>query len=182
MTVVRRARGFTLLELMVVIVIVGVLVSLAVMSLGDNAARRLEEEATRFGSLLRLAADEAVLQGRDIGVVIDESSYSFHVIDDQFGQWQPMAADRLFRQRNMIEGIRLELAIDDISLELPPPATEPDDEDLQDTEPVNPQVLLLSSGEITPFELLFEFVDIDRRLLLRVSGTGEIDLLSGDAI
>ena len=59
-----EARGFTLLELMVVVIIIGLITTLAVISLGDNAAQRLDKEAYRFASLIRLAADEAVLQGK----------------------------------------------------------------------------------------------------------------------
>ncbi|MDH3589102.1 MAG: type II secretion system minor pseudopilin GspH [Gammaproteobacteria bacterium] len=176
-----ESRGFTLLELMVVVVIIGTVVSLAVLGLGDNAARKLDEEANRFASLLRLAADEAVLQGRDIGVYIDDVSYGFHVYDDDFRRWTPMAADALFRKRNMIEGIRLELFLDDVELVLPTATDDDDDEAEDQEEPVNPQVLLLSSGEITPFELVIEFEDLDREVLLRALPNGHVEMLVSNA-
>lgn len=166
-------RGFTLLELLVVIVIVAVIVSLAVISLGDNAARRLDEEARRVRALLRLAADEAVLQGQEIGVVVNDDGYEFQVYDDRLRQWGRLESDRMFRPRKMPDGIRLELFLDDQALVLP----QGDDEDDDDspTLPQQPQVLLLSSGEITPFELEIGMEQSRTAIVLRGNANGSIE-------
>lgn len=179
----QRTRGFTLLEIMVVIVIVAVIVSLAVISLGDNAGRRLDEEARRVRTLLRLAADEAVLQGHEIGVVITADGYEFQIYDDRTRQWARMPASRLFRPRKMPDGVRLELFLDDQALVLPVGDDEqPDGDDDDSGEPLlpQPQLLLLSSGEITPFELELAMTDVQRKVLVRGSPNGAIEEVIGE--
>lgn len=172
-----RTRGFTLLEIMVVIVIIAVIVSLAVISLGDNAGRRLDEEARRVRTLVRLAADEAVLQGQEIGVAITADGYEFQVYDDRTRQWARMPSDRVFRPRRMPDGVTLELFLDDQALVLPVADADADRDDEDSAGPVlpQPQLLLLSSGEITPFELEIAMDDVDRKVLLRGSPNGTIE-------
>lgn len=167
----RRADGFTLLEIMVVIVIIAVIVGLAVIGLGDNAARSLDEEARRIRTLIRLAADEAVLQGQEIGVAISADKYEFQVYDDRARQWARMQQDRIFRPRSMPDGIRMELFLDDQELVLPVDDPEDDAEGLLP----QPQLLLLSSGEITPFELELTMESADRAVLLRGTPNGAIE-------
>lgn len=58
-----RARGFTLIELMIVVAIVGLASSLVVLSLRDPAAMRLEQEAARLAALLESARAESRASG-----------------------------------------------------------------------------------------------------------------------
>lgn len=170
------ADGFTLLEVMVVIVIIAVVVGLAVISLGDNAANRLDEESRRLRTLIRLAADEAVLQGYEIGIAVQTDGYEFQVYDDLSRQWSRMADDRMFRPRKMPDGISMELFLDDQELVLPVA----DDEQADDTLLPQPQLLLLSSGEMTPFELELELELADRRILLRGLPNGTLEEVRGE--
>ena len=61
-----RARGFTLLEMLVVLVIAGLLVSLASLSLTRNPRTDLREEAQRIALLFETAGDEAQVRARPI--------------------------------------------------------------------------------------------------------------------
>lgn len=56
-------RGFTLIELMVVVAIVGLATALISLSLRDPASTRLEQEATRLAALLESARAEARAAG-----------------------------------------------------------------------------------------------------------------------
>ena len=68
-----RARGFTLIEVLVSIVIVGILISVAVVTLSlASDDRALREEARRFMTLMDVVQDEAMMQGRDFGIEDDE--------------------------------------------------------------------------------------------------------------
>lgn len=55
----RSAAGFTLLELMVVIVLAGILVSLVTINIAPDPRQQLQREAQRVGQLMALAADES---------------------------------------------------------------------------------------------------------------------------
>jgi len=67
--------GFTLVELMVVIVIVGLMAGVAVMSAPGR--RTLSAEADQFAARLVRAQEEAVLTNRPVGVRVTGQGYSF---------------------------------------------------------------------------------------------------------
>ena len=83
---VSRIDGFTLVELMVVLVIVGLMGTAVLLSVppGDGVAR----QADTFASRLVRAQEEAVLGMRAVQVTVDADGYRFARRD--FGHWQPM--------------------------------------------------------------------------------------------
>jgi general secretion pathway protein H len=146
-----RHNGFTLIEVMVVLVIIGVLVSFAVLSLGDGGKRdRLMEEGKRLAALIELASDQAVLEGREWGVHVAADGYLFMFLKD--GKWQEVTGDNLFRARQLEEGFTLELRMEDVTVALTAPTDEQAGEN--DEAPLAPQVFLMSSAERTPFEVV----------------------------
>ncbi|NNE59478.1 MAG: type II secretion system minor pseudopilin GspH, partial [Woeseia sp.] len=94
----RTQRGFTLIEVMVVVVIVGVISAVVLLSTGlleDD--REMQEESRRMTTLLELAADEALLQGRDFGLEITQSGYRFVEYDPYLEQWFEITDDAILR-------------------------------------------------------------------------------------
>src|SRR5687767_4755042 len=74
----RQLRGFTLLELLVVLVVVAIMVSMAMLSFGVlGRDRQAEEEARRFWVVLQQAREEAELQAEDLGMFISADSYEY---------------------------------------------------------------------------------------------------------
>lgn len=72
------ARGFTLIEVMVVIVLIAILVTMASLSMrGDRAGDQLEEEAKRLTALLNLLREETVMRDRDLGFMPTPEGYQF---------------------------------------------------------------------------------------------------------
>jgi type II secretion system protein H len=72
------ARGFTLIEVMVVMVIIAIMVTVVSLSLkGDRAGEALGEEAKRLSALINLAREEAVMRDTDIGLVLANDGYFF---------------------------------------------------------------------------------------------------------
>ncbi len=93
----RNKAGFTLLELLVVLVIVGITVGLVSFNLVPNKRQVLQSEAQRIALLLQLARDEAIVRNRLIAFEIEPDGYRFLIRDDK--QWQALTQDDLLRER-----------------------------------------------------------------------------------
>ncbi len=156
----RQESGFTLIELMVVIVILGSLVGLVVFSMGSSSSsREIRDEAQRLATLISLMADEAVLDSREYGLLIRQDGYRVMHYDEADARWRD-AGDS--KAHHPPEWMRLELELDGTPLKLVAPVKGEDDpaglSDDRDRERrraprVQPQLLVLSSGELSPFTL-----------------------------
>ncbi|MCZ0951194.1 MAG: prepilin-type N-terminal cleavage/methylation domain-containing protein, partial [Rhodospirillaceae bacterium] len=86
--------GFSLIELLVVMVIIGLFAATAVLSLNVvGPDRELEREALRLRSLLDTLMDEAVLETRDYGVQFTRHGYRFFVYDYRTLTWLDPVGD-----------------------------------------------------------------------------------------
>jgi general secretion pathway protein H len=88
-----REAGLTLVEMLVVLAIVGVMAGAVVFGIGSGEGRGAEVEARRLAARLDLAADEAMVTGRTIGLAWTGDSYRF--VTWKKGQWQDDAASAL---------------------------------------------------------------------------------------
>ena len=71
----RRSRGFTLLEIMLVLLLVGVVLAMAGLQVGQSPQRLARQEAVLFLQLVQYARQQAVLEGRDLAVHVDSRGY-----------------------------------------------------------------------------------------------------------
>lgn len=138
------SQGFTLLELLVVMLIIGILLRLATLAIDSNPARLLEQEAKHLAALLTLAHQEAMLQGREMGVAVETTHYQFYLWQNT--GWQLLKQDDLFHPQTLPTGLQAALSLDETPLALGATLTE------------KPHLLLLSSGEITPFKITLSFI------------------------
>ena len=154
-------RGFTLVELLVVIVILGSLIGLAVLSTGiAGPARELRNEAERLAGLIAVLAEEAVLDNREYGLSLHAEGYRVLRYDPLAARWQALD-DKAHRLPAWAE---LSVELEGEVLQLPTA------ESRRVADPV-PQLLLLSSGELSPFRLrLSERRKDGLRLLLSSDG------------
>ena len=93
----RRQRGFTLLEMLVVLVIAGLLVSLASLSLSRNPRTDLNEEAQRLALLFESAGDEAQVRARPIAWQPLDGGFRFDLRTED--GWRPLRDDLLGPRR-----------------------------------------------------------------------------------
>jgi general secretion pathway protein H len=150
-----RAHGFTLLEILIVVVIIGVIVSAATLAIGVlGGDREVEDQTRRFWAVLQQAREEAELQGNDVAVFISASAYEFLRFDTRRDMWIPIQYDELYRPRELPEGLRYRLWLDgrEVVLKVQPPNRSDEDEHKK----WPPQIMVLSSGDIMPFELRIE--------------------------
>lgn len=107
----RAAAGFTLVELLVVIVILAIGAATAVLALPDGEASALAQTAGRSAALLRLAREEAILGGEPLAVVVGVGGY--HVERRRDGRWRTIAGDPPFAARRWPPAAtRISLTID----------------------------------------------------------------------
>ncbi len=177
----RGERAFTLIEILVVMVLVSVIMAVAMLSFGlltDD--RGLEKEARRLASLIGVVTDEATTQGRDFGLEFMSGGYRFVEHDPLLDQWFEVIGDDYLEQRDLEEGIEFELFLEEhkVLLHTEAQETEKDEDDRRRdlTDDYLPHVLILSSGDVTPFELRFvRYVDRSE-VSLTMSLAGEMEI------
>ncbi len=109
--------GFTLLELLIVILILGIVLTTTSISIFQNDDRALLKDTKRLASLFRLAREEAILRNTPIAVKIDNSDYQFFTKNRL--EWIPIENDSLLRTR--------EFSIPNISISSTQSANEKDE-------------------------------------------------------
>lgn len=152
-------NGFTLIEIMVVVVIAAVLISAVALSFPPVGDKLLKENADRFSALITLAQDEAILQSTELAVEVTPSGYSFYQnIDNSWVEFSEIP----FTKRLLPTEISTKMYLDGILI------------NLKDRDKDIPQVVILSSGEMTPFTYTLQFKK-QSEIKLKVDANGEIE-------
>ncbi len=153
-----RSRAFTLIEVLVVVVIVGIISSVVLLStslIDDD--RGVRQDARRMASLIELAADEALLQGRDLGIEFVQRGYRFVEYDPYLAQWFEIAGDELLRPRELQDDLEMRLFIEDrrvlLAAEHARIGGARADDDSRRTADYAPHALIMSSGNLSPFSV-----------------------------
>lgn len=93
----RGQHGFTLLELLVVLVVVGITLGAVVLNVNPGQRQLLNNEAQRIAQLMQLARDEAIVRNQAIAFESDNVRYRFLIRQDN--EWRPLLGDELLRER-----------------------------------------------------------------------------------
>lgn len=141
-----QQSGFTLLEVMVTVMLIGIITTFAVLSLrGGSDTERLAREAKRLAALLTLSHQEAILSGEQHGVRFSETGYTFLNRVNQ--EWLLPANSSILTEYQLPKDLKLALWVEDRRIRL------------GDTAANLPQVLLLADGEATDFLVTFSVAD-----------------------
>jgi general secretion pathway protein H len=100
------SRGFTLIEMLVVLMIMGLFVGLVSTITQPDDRATLQLEADRLSQLLDFAATEARLTGKSIAWTADESGYRFWRSADD-GTWSEIRDSELLRARTLPQGVAI---------------------------------------------------------------------------
>lgn len=163
-----KNEGFTLLELLLVIVVIGYLVSLVRLpSLAPDPFEVVEKHATRLTHQINLASEFAVLNNVQMGLAIADNRYAFLAYDGEI--WVPVE-EPPFESVELEQDLHLELVLDGLPWQeenLLSAIEFIDEERLEELQENNeedvklsiPQIFILSSGELSPFDITIEFDD-----------------------
>ena len=163
------SRGFTLVELLTVVFIIGMVLATARLSFGvADSGRHAREEAKHLANLLNLVAEQAVLTGKEYGVEVYRGGYRFYRYSIE--GWADVANDRLLRERQLPEVLELLLDIDGSRVAY-----------TQQAEGPTPQILLYSSDEQTDFVLTLRSRDSGADYRIGADANGRIVILGNDS-
>jgi type II secretion system protein H len=170
----RRSAGFSLLELLAVVVIIGLGLSIVSFALGRNPQLELRNSARTFANLTALVEEEAVLTRERWGVQLyrerndeGDETIAYRFLRFQGEGWQPAAPP------DTAEGGRfVSNAIAILEIEGAEQLIEP----LPVKEEIEPTIWLTPGGEVTPFELRLRFKDEEGGPVVRSDALGRIEL------
>jgi general secretion pathway protein H len=147
-----RSRGFTLVEILVVMVIIAIIVSMTVLSMGTTGRdEQLDQESRRIEALLGLLHERAILEGRDFGMRIEPAAYEFVFYDTYRNRWAAIDQDKEFRRRDLPKGVSFQLQMDSQAVVI-----KAVDRNLKSDALPAPQLAIAASGEGTPFKLTLQ--------------------------
>ena len=161
-----RHNGFTLIEILVAMVIIGIVLGVALLRLNNNDSEtELKQESGRLARMMELADQQAIFSAQEIGLLLKNDGYEFLAYDGE-SKWQALDDD-LLKKKKLPEQVDIKLNIDGAEISFNRSA---DDEDI-------PQIVFYSSGEWTAFELEFSNrYGSNTRFVLSNIKTGELEL------
>jgi len=90
----QQCAGFTLIEMLVVLMIAGLLIAVVTLAPARNRRTGLDEEAQRLATMLESADDDAQIRSASIAWQPIEGGYAFYERTES-GAWRPLADDLL---------------------------------------------------------------------------------------
>lgn len=174
---------------MLVLVLIGMASVGVIMTMPQhgNENENVDWQAQRFSTLLQFAEDEALISGKELALVFKDNSYRFAFYDYQNKKWLAMVSEQIGKIIEVPESLTFEYTLlgsvwDEIETEDGDVFLDEDylvqiDGEEDELKSLSPQVFIMSSGEVTPFGVLFSDSGTgnDKRTsLLEVSMSGVI--------
>lgn len=137
----RSQRGFTLIEILVVIFIIGIVTGVGLLTISHNENREIKTFATELTQMVSMAEEQAMLQPQVMGVSIDRLAVSFSCLKkdrtSEKSTWLPVN-DHVLSHYKIPENIEVSLQMDGKLVKL-------------DSGSKIPQIIFSTNGDVTPF-------------------------------
>ena len=169
-----RSRGFTLIEVLVVTVIIGVVIAGMLLSINTTGRdSELERERDRLSSLFGYVRERAELQTIEYGLRATPTTYEFVAYDNRTRQWGEETLDRTLALHKLPAGLELALVVEGRKVIL----KEPEKDKLQsDVLDLTPQIMVFSSGDISDFELTLARTQTRRSVTFSDASDGTVSV------
>jgi general secretion pathway protein H len=176
----QRSRGFTLIEMMVVVVIIAITATLVIISVGVTGRDGpLEKESERLYALVKYAREKADLQTREFGLFCHDNDYEFLTYDARKSLWRSIEEDESLRLRELPTGLTLRLVVEGRPVVLKRRQEDKKVRDEKEQEKLDreriPHVMIFSNGDLTPFKLSVEREDMGRSVTMASNDQGQIE-------
>jgi general secretion pathway protein H len=155
------SRGFTLAEILVVLVIVALVTAVTLLRTTNiSSTKSVERFANQLHSYLSVVQEQAILKPGVFGLFLSEQGYSVLELNTEENTWD-LASERhssFWRPKSIAHDIQIALTINSQPSQVPSELSQV----------IEPQIVFLPSGEITPFNMILH--GEDHRLAFRLSG------------
>lgn len=162
-------RGFTLLEVLLVLVLIGIVAGTVSLSAGKNERKILLDLTNNFVISTQYLIEDAALQGKQYGILIDKTFYQYLSWNNKEQSWEPINHTRFLKKTMMPDNIELLFVVDGFPLNQDEEDNDSDfllneglfddvdtELDIADKEKLEPSILIYPSGDMEPFN--FEMV------------------------
>ena len=180
----KRNAGFTLIEIMLVLVLLATSAVAVVSTLPNNKRDEVKEQAQKFHHLAQLLGEDAMLNGVDYGIRIGPHQYHFLKLTQE--GWQPLDGVKFFTNVKLDTGITATVAIggawkDKDRLFKSDSIFKNNDifkKSDQEKKVLPPQIVVMASGEYTPFTVSFEIDNHNQFWQVVADEVGNVVLLA----
>lgn len=138
----RLISGYTLIEILIVLLIISIVTTVALLSISQNQNRRVQAIANEFAQMMTLAEEQAMLQPEVLGVSFSPQSWQFNRLkpdEKQKSVWMPLS-DSSLSSRDIPDDMEISLVMAGEKIEASDAAMKR-----------VPQIMISTNGDVTPF-------------------------------
>jgi general secretion pathway protein H len=161
----KPVAGFTLIEILIVMLIISIVGGVAMLSISVNQNTRYKNLARQITNLLTLGEEQALLQATVYGLAFTDKSFQFYQFDTTSKEhpWKQVD-DKVLGLHPLPEGVQITVKVRDKIIPLAKSAAD-----------AKPQLIIATSGEIIPFTILIGKIDNPPRFKIIGNANGSIE-------